>query len=213
MSSSFLTRLYEMTGDSKYSDILLTQLAGYKKRLWMEDEKLFSHIYFPEEEKASRVPWGRGNGWVMVSLTEILIHCNDENLRSEALMLYKLFVDGVVKNQDECGMWHQVLNRPDSYIETSCSAMFALTIARGVNNGWLDKGYAKYAVKAWEGILKRAVDNNGDLYGVCLGSGCHMQAEYYFNIPTHKNDDHGTGIVLAAGCEIIRMIEKVKEDS
>ena len=106
-------------------------------------------------------------------------------------------------------MWHQVLNRPDSYIETSCSAMFTLAIARGVNNGWLDKSYAAVACKAWEAILKRAVDKDGNLYGVCLGSGCHMQAEYYFNIPTHKNDDHGTGIVLAAGCEIIRMTEKI----
>ena len=205
MSSSFLTRLCELTGDEKYIKILITQLRGYKKRLWMEDEKIFSHIYFPKEEVMSRVPWGRGNGWVMVSLTEILLHCHDEALRSEALELYREFVNGVVKNQDECGMWHQVLNRPDSYIETSCSAMFALCIARGVNNGWLDRSYGEFAKRAWEGILKRAVDKDGHLYGVCLGSGCHMQAEYYFNIPTHKNDDHGTGIVLMAGCEIIEM--------
>ena len=209
MSSSFLTRLCELTGDEKYIKMLITQLRGYKKRLWIEEEKIFSHIYFPKEGVMSRVPWGRGNGWVMVSLTEILLHCHDETLRSEALELYREFVGGVVKNQDECGMWHQVLNRPDSYIETSCSAMFALCIARGVNNGWLDKSYSKFAKRAWEGILKRAVDKDGHLYGVCLGSGCHMQAEYYFNIPTHKNDDHGTGIVLAAGCEIIEMEKNI----
>lgn len=210
MSVSFLTRLYRTMREKKYADLILAQIRGYRKRLWMPEEKLFSHIYFPEEKLASGVPWGRGNGWVMTALSEILIYCSDNRqIFDEALALYQDFADGVAANMDECGMWRQVLNRRDSYIETSCSAMFALSLARGVNNDWLDLSYADIAMKAWTALLDRAVDKKGNVYGVCLGSGCHMQAEYYFNIPTHKNDDHGTGIILAAGCEIIHMQKKL----
>lgn len=38
----------------------------------MEDKKLFSHIYFLKEQTANRIPWGRGNGWVFLSLSDLL---------------------------------------------------------------------------------------------------------------------------------------------
>lgn len=50
--------------------------------------------------------------------------------------------------------------------------------------------------------MKYAVDEVGDVYGVCLGSGCAKDATYYFDLPTKKNDDHGTGIILMAAVEL-----------
>jgi rhamnogalacturonyl hydrolase YesR len=42
-----------------------------------------------------------------------------------------------VAAQGGMGLWHQLLDKTDSYLETSASAMFTFTIARGVNRGWL----------------------------------------------------------------------------
>ena len=174
MSCPFLARLYRLTGDKTYEKQVHRQVAGFKKRLWMENEKLFSHIYFPEEEQMSGIPWGRGNGWIAVTLTEILTLLPKENPHwQEELTLFQEYMEGVKACQDETGMWHQVLNEADSYLETSCTAMFLLSMSRGVGEGWLDKErYLPCIQKAWTALLKHSVDAVGDVYGVCLGSGC-----------------------------------------
>ena len=143
MSVPFIVRLYKHTGDKKWLIEARNQLFGFKKRLWMEDKKIFSHIYYVEDEEANRVPWARGNGWVMWTLSEMLLFCDDEEIKSEILKFYREYADGVRALQMDNGMWHQVMDRDDeeSYPETSGTAMFALSLARGVNNGWLDEGY------------------------------------------------------------------------
>ena len=207
MSCPFLARLFRLTGDKAYEEEVYLQVEGFKKRLWIEEEQLFSHIYFPEEEKMSGISWGRGNGWIAVALTEILSLLPEENPRwSEELGLYQRFMQGILACQDPSGMWHQVLNRPDSYQETSCTAMFLLSITRGVNQGWLEaEAYLPCIEKAWVALLQNSVDAVGDVYGVCLGSGCAKDAEYYKQLPVKKNDDHGTGIVMMAAAEMMRL--------
>lgn len=207
MSCPFLARLYRLTGNSVYEEEVHRQIEGFRKRLWMEKEQIFSHIYFPEEEQRNGIPWGRGNGWIAVTLTEILTLLPQENPKwKEELCLYQRFMRGILTWQDASGMWHQVLNRPDSYQETSCTAMFLLSIARGINRGWLDgKIYLPCIRKAWTALLQNSVDSVGDVYSVCLGSGCAKDAEYYKQLPAKKNDDHGTGIVMMAAVELMKL--------
>lgn len=207
MSCPFLVRLFRLTGDKAYEEQVHLQVEGFRKRLWMEEEQIFSHIYFPGEERMSGIPWGRGNGWIAVTLTEILTLLPEKNPHwEEELLLFQRFMEGVLACQDASGMWHQVLNRPDSYLETSCTAMFLLSIARGIRHGWLEEGrYRPCAEKAWEALLTHSVDAAGDVYGVCLGSGCAKDAEYYKQLPAKKNDDHGTGIVMMAAAELMKL--------
>ena len=207
MSCPFLARLFRLTGDKTYEEQVHLQVEGLRKRLWIEKEQIFSHIYFTEEEQMSGIPWGRGNGWIAVTLTEILTLLPKENPHwNEELRLYQSFMQGILACQDSSGMWHQVLNRPDTYQETSCTAMFLLSIARGINHGWLDaESYLPCVRKAWIAILQYSVDAVGDVYGVCLGSGCAKDADYYKQLPTKKNDDHGTGIVMMAAVEMMKI--------
>ena len=207
MSCPFLARLFRLTGDKTYEEQVHLQVEGFRKRLWIEKDQIFSHIYFTEEEQMSGIPWGRGNGWIAVTLTEILTLLPKENPHwNEELRLYQSFMQGILACQDSSGMWHQVLNRPDTYQETSCTAMFQLSIARGINHGWLDaESYLPCVRKAWIAILQYSVDAVGDVYGVCLGSGCAKDADYYKQLPTKKNDDHGTGIVMMAAVEMMKI--------
>ena len=113
MSCPFLARLARLTGEASYADEVYRQVKGFYKRLWIEEEKIFSHIYFVEEKAMSRVPWGRGNGWIAVTLTEILaLLAADDPRWQEALHLFQHFMQGIAPLQDACGMWHQVLNPP-----------------------------------------------------------------------------------------------------
>lgn len=204
MSCPFLARMYRLTGEKKYADRVAAQIDGFYKRLYMPDQKLFSHIFFPDKNCPNRVPWGRGNGWIAVTLTELLQYLQGEPCWEKALAIYKDFMEGIAAVQDEDGMWHQVLNLPETYKETSCTGMFLLSMLRGIKNGWLDADqYQDVTHKAWNALLKNSIDKDGNVYGVCMGSGCSMDPAYYGDIPTHINDDHGTGILLMAVAEMI----------
>ena len=63
--------------------------------------------------------------------------------------------------------------------------------------------YLPVAKAAVGGILNHSIEENGDVTGVCRGSGCQDDPEYYANLETIRNDDHGTGVVLAAVCALL----------
>lgn len=202
MSGCFLIQLYSQLGDEDSLQDILCQLQGFVKRLYLPAEKIFSHIYFWDKEVKNEIPWGRGNGWVALTISEMLMAIPDENpVHSQIRQVFCEFCEGLAALQDECGMWHQVLNRPESYLESSCTAMFALAFYRGVRYGWLPKSFLEYADKGLHAILERCVDEDGVLHGVCMGSSCSMDVQYYFDLTTVKDDNHGTGVVLMLLCE------------
>lgn len=202
MCGPFLTKLYSQMGDEDSLKDILCQLEGFVKRLYLPEEKIFSHIYFWEEGVKNSIPWGRGNGWIALSMSEMLLHIPTSNPAHETIRkVFAEFCEGIAAVQDECGLWHQVLNRPESYLETSCTAMFTLAFYRGVRNGWISKKYLEYADRGLHAILERCVDEEGVVYGVCMGSSCSMDPEYYFNLYTIKDDNHGTGVVMMMLCE------------
>ncbi len=208
MSCPFLVRAARLTGEEKYAERAMAQVRGFVKRLYMPDKRLFSHIYFTEEACPNRIPWGRGNGWVAVALTELLLFLEDTEQREEVLQIYREFMEGVLSVQDGDGMWHQILDMPETYEETSCTGMFLLSFARGIKNGWLkEESYGGAVSRAWNALLQKSIDKDGNVYGVCMGSGCSMEPSYYSDIPTHKNDDHGTGILLMAAAELMTLLE------
>ena len=125
------------------------------------------------------------------------------------LNIYKNHIEGLIKYQDRSGMWHQVLNHPESYEESSCTAMFILGIARGINNGWLNKSYSEYALKGWNALSKKI--DNGIVHGICRGTGMGDNLEFYFNRPTLDNDPRGLGAVITAGIEISKLEVRIKE--
>ena len=208
MSCPFIVRLGHIKNDIKYFEEVVHQLLGYKKRLWMEDKKIFSHIFFLDTQVANRIPWGRGNGWVFYTLSDVLQEMPESTPgRDELMDLYKIFAEGVAQNQDDDGMWHQVLTRPDSYQETSCTAMFIIGMCRGIRNGWLGEEYIPKIKSAYNALISKKIDKNGTVYGVCRGSGNSMDEEYYVNLGTIDDDDHGTGIILTAMAEMAKIFE------
>lgn len=209
MSVPFLVRYSQFTGDQKYLDDAANQFFGFKKRLFMPEEKIMSHVYDFKYDSKTNVPWGRGNGWVVFSMTELLeVLPEDHPKRNDLIEFLNTLCEGYLALQDDEGMWHQVLNDHESYPETSCTSMFIYAFSRGVRFGWLKnpEKYVKAIYKAWKGISKTSVDSNGNVYGVCRGSEFSFIADYYkYELGWNLNDTHGTGIVMLAGIEVIRL--------
>ena len=209
MSVPFLVRYSQFTGDQKYLDDAANQFFGFKKRLFMPEEKIMSHVYDFKYDSKTNVPWGRGNGWVVFSMTELLeVLPKDHPKRNDLIEFLNTLCEGYLALQDDEGMWHQVLNDHESYPETSCTSMFIYAFSRGIRFGWLKnpEKYVKAIYKAWKGISKTSVDSNGNVYGVCRVSEISFIADYYkYELGWNLNDTHGTGIVMLAGIEVIRL--------
>lgn len=123
--------------------------------------------------------------------------------RKKLLKILYQQILGISRYQDISGMWHQLIDKNDSYLETSSTAMFTYSIAKAVNNGWIDKRYISIAIEGWEG-LKKNINEDGLVKNICQGTGIENDLLYYYKRPTPLNDIHGLGAILLAGNEIIK---------
>ena len=155
--------------------------------------------------------WSRGNGWALWAVSNILeVMPAKHPLYRKLMAHYRRHLDSLIALQDESGLWHNVLDMPSSYLETSGTAIFALCIARGVRLGWLNaKRYAPVARKAWAGI-ETMIDKDYMVHGITVGTNCTTDVSYYTERPTALNDCHGLFPVISAAVEMDKMERKLK---
>lgn len=212
MSVPFLCRYAAYKQESAILDIAVLQFEGFKNYLFMEENSLMAHVYDLKRNMNTGVPWGRGNGWTLFALTELLMVLPETHPKREWLIgFFRTLAAGYLACQDVSGMWRQVLNMPASYRETSCTAMFICAFARGLRFGWLTgdtDAYRIAAEKAWRALEHYAIDKHGAIYGVCRGSEFSFNPKYYAeHLLPRLNDAHGIGIVLLAGVELLKLRE------
>jgi unsaturated rhamnogalacturonyl hydrolase len=210
MSVPLLLRMGKITDNIKYYEDAVNQIINFSSLLYDKDKGLYKHGWFSKTDQTSIAFWGRANGWVMWALSEALLLLPENEHYSKVMTIYKNLVNGLVKHQGKNGMWHQVLDHPESYEESSCTAMFILGIARGVNYGWLDASYAESALTGWNALVKR-IEPEGIVKGICRGTGIGNDLEFYFKRPTLDNDPRGLGAVITAGIEISKLEKKITD--
>ena len=99
-----------------------------------------------------------------------------------------------------------MLDRNDSYLETSASAMFVFSIARAINRGWISPvSYGSVAQAGWNALAKEVTDR-GEVAHTCVGTTFASDAVYYCNRPVSVLATHGYGPMLLAGAEMIRLL-------
>ena len=204
MSIPFLARLGKITGDTKYYDFAIRQVENFAKYLYNPSNGLYFHCYYSDIAINGVAHWGRCNGWVMMATTELLtILPENHPKRAEVIQLLLRQIVGVSRYQDISGLWHQLLDKPDSYLESSCTAMFVYSIAKAVNKGWIDQRYLSIAKNGWQGLLTK-IQPDGQVQDICVGTGINEDIKFYYTRPAKLNDIHGLGAVLLAGLEIIK---------
>ncbi len=206
MSVPFLAQMGKLTGDRKYFDDAAQQVIGMSERLQDQNNGLFDHSWFESNPYDVKFYWGRGCGWALMATAELLsVMPEDHKDRPRVLDIFRRAAQGVAAVQSGTGMWHQLLNREDSYLETSATAMFTFAIARGVNRGWLSPVYAPVAQAGWQALATR-VHADGKIEGICVSTTAAYDAVYYYNRPTDLGAMQGYGPVLMAGAEVIAML-------
>ncbi len=213
MISPYWVRLSRQLGKADYLEKAIEETLSYYKHLWNPETKLL-HCLWLEEKPEVRTPhWGRGNGWFVMAITDLLNFVPDEHpQRAELLEVYNTVMSGIIARQNADGLWHQVLDHPESYSETSCSGMFTYSLLRGAAKGWLPASARDAGLKGWNGLQTKLTDNN-QLEDVCVATGMSEKVNYYFHRPRVTHDQHGIGPYLLAASEIIKLTKKDRSEA
>ena len=147
----------------------LKQIDGYRKYLYNSKDQLYSHMWDDENKRLNRSDyWGVGNGWSAAGMTRV-IKTLPETMRAEKKMLIgyvRDLVDGCLKYLRPDGMFHDVINKPDTFPEVNLSQMMCYTIYRGVAAGYLDKSYL-HKTEIMRKAANDQVDKLGYIHNVC----------------------------------------------
>ena len=202
MGGVFLVRLGIYRHDRKYIDDAAEQII-HQAALEQDTDGLWFHGYFVEKKEHAPFKWGRGNGWATVTLVETLSAMDqDDALRPQLLEILRRQIAGLKRVQAPDGMWRQVLDRPDLWEETSCTAMFAYGIARAVHRGWIGPENMAIARKAFAAAAQN-VNADGAVSGTCRGTNIGKDLTYYVKRDRPADDPHGWGPMMLAGAELL----------
>ena len=198
-----------LTGDTKYYNEAIRQVKLFAEKMWVPETNLFRHGWIESMEYHPAFYWGRANGWAILTMTEVLDAVPEGYPgRDFVLDLYKKHTIGLITRQSSEGFWHQLLDRSDSYLETSATAIYAYCLAHGINEGWLNAlTYGPVVCLAWNAIATM-IDEEGKVNGTCVGTGMGFDPAFYYYRPISPFAAHGYGPVIFAGAEVIRMVEQ-----
>ncbi|NIJ19593.1 rhamnogalacturonyl hydrolase YesR [Sphingomonas naasensis] len=187
---------YRASKDPKYLDRAARMARRYVERLQQPDG-LFFH------GDAAHFYWGRGNGWVAAGFAEILTDLPATHPERAAIEAgYRKMMAALLANQAEDGMWRQLIDHPESWKETSGTAMFGFAMARGVRLGILtDPAYARAYRRAWA-ALAAYVQPDGQVTDVCVGTNKADNVAHYLNRPRATGDLHGQAALLWFAAEL-----------
>ena len=149
-------------------DEALKQIEGFRKRLWSPEKKLLTHIVDDTKPDARKDYWGVGNGWAAAGLARVIRSLPESRKddRTRLAAFVKDIVDGCLAYQRPDGLFHNSLDRPNTFVETNLSQMLAFAIYTGVLGGWLPQPYIVQADRMRTAARGR-MDAFGYVQGVC----------------------------------------------
>ncbi len=206
-----IAEMGKLTGDKKYYDDAVKQLKQFSARMFNKDKGLYMHGWVESMETHPEFRWGRANGWALMATSDLLdvLPLNHPG-RAFVLQQFKAHIKGLAAYQSGSGFWHQLLDKEDSYLETSATAIYAYCIAHACNMGWIDPmTYAPMAMLAWNAVATK-INDKGQVEGTCVGTGMAFDPAFYYHRPVNVFAAHGYGPVMLAGAEMYRMMSKDK---
>lgn len=198
MITAVQTQAYRATGDKKYLERAAKTMVAYLDKL-QQPNGLFFHA--PD----AQFYWGRGNGWEAAGMTELLLELpKNHPLRPRIVEGYNKMMASLLKYQGDDGMWRQLLDKPESWAETSGTGMFTFAFVTGVKQGWLPKKtYGPAARKAWLGLVKY-IDADANVKDVCEGTNKGFSVQYYMDRQRKTGDLHGQAASLWSAMALLR---------
>ena len=190
--AALLGRAFRHTADARYAGTLTRALSRVAAQ---PESGLWWH------GKASPFYWGRGNAFASLGFAEALIYLPVDQPGRDALVdTHRAHLQALIRHQDDSGAWHQVIDRPDSYLELTATSMIGYALAQGLRGGWLDDSFRPAVDAAWAATAAR-IDDRGQVQGACAGTGPMPSLGDYLNRPAvDGHDDRAGSMALWFAC-------------
>lgn len=201
MVGNLQVQAYKNTGNKEYLDRAALQLYTYMDSL-QKPNGLFFHRHDAPHY------WGRGNGWAAAAMAEVLPELPEDHEHYDTLLsAYRKMMKGLLDMQGESGMWHQLLDNPDSFEEPSCTGMFLFAMITGLDLGILPQDeYTDAIEKGWHALCD-FVNEKGEVKDVCMWTNAKKRTGYYLRRPRITGDYHGQAAFLWASTAMIRYMD------
>ena len=218
---------YHATGDVAYVEEFADQILAHAEHLCDPATGLWYHGWaetsFPAEDACSEYGWntnrnhrnnefwGRGNGWIAMSLADVLEVLPAADRRYPQIRsMYEQMMNTLVKLQDrKTGLWRQLplhIRDKANFLESSGTAMFGYAMAKGVRIGVLPEKCKAVAQKAYDGLVRHCLLDEGTpeirLGRICAGT-CIGDKEYYYaRSPVERGETYAVGAFLLRANEL-----------
>jgi unsaturated rhamnogalacturonyl hydrolase len=149
-------------------DEAMHQIEGYRKLLFNPEKKLMAHIWDDGKRQfADPAFWGGGNGWTAAGLACVIrsLPASRQNDRNHLVALGRQVIDGCLAHQRADGLFHNVIDQSDTFVETNLAQMLAFSLYQGMSDGWLPTTYRASADK-----MRTAARSKMDAYGFVQGA-------------------------------------------
>lgn len=155
--------------EAGYYEEAVAQVERFRELLLNKEKSMYAHIWDDGEKKFGRADcWGVGNGWAAAGMIRVARTLPDSmKADKERLIGYvRELIEACLPYQREDGLFHDVLDRPDTFVETNVAQMLAYAIFSGVKDGWLDARYLENANRM-RSAAQAKIDEYGFVRGVC----------------------------------------------
>lgn len=210
-----LVRHGRMTGDARDLDAAAAQVIAFLRAVQDPQSALVTHAFSERAGRietqpplAARVFWLRGQGWVLASGVEAWAALPAAHpLRGELGERLRRLARALIARQAPSGLFHTLVTRPDTYLETAGSALVIAALAHGARVALLDAGARRAAEHGMRGLLA-IVERDGARHvipGTSLGT--NPWPALYAHVPTASQVSYGVGAWLLAACELRASLE------
>ena len=193
-----LVAMSQATGEAAYAEEAYRQLSWHAQLLQDPATGLYHHAWSEGEQRLIGPQfWGRGNGWVMLAtVTALAAMPANHPLRPALLAGFQRHAAALAAVQAPDGRWHTVVDQPDTYLETSGTALIGYGLERGVQAGWLPAGEFAAAACAAARAVWRQAGTDGVLGDVSAPTGPMPTAADYNLISHTAGQLYGQGAAL-----------------
>ena len=190
---------------------ILSRYAWLRAYLYHPGKKLYRHGWNVRDASANGHYWGRGIGWLAMSLADVAELLPEGAARNRIIGLLTELLDGMLLYQDpDTGMWYNVVNRgedlPENRTETSVTCMMAYALVKAWNNEYVtDESYLLSGLQAFRGVVENKVvirDGSIRVLDTYQKSGVGDSDEYYCREAYTEDEAKGTAALLMASAEI-----------
>ncbi|EOW6771618.1 glycoside hydrolase family 105 protein [Cronobacter muytjensii] len=181
-----LAKIGKLLNKPDYVDEAVYQFLLHVQNLMDRETGLWFHGWnYEGHHNFAKARWARGNSWLTIVIPdflELMDWPENHPVRRYLIQVLESQAAALARCQDDSGLWHTLLDDPNSYLEASATAGFAYGLLKAVRKRYIGKEYAAIAEKAIKGVVAN-VSPQGELLQVSFGTGMGSDLEFYRQIP------------------------------